>query len=65
MTRERKHNLIWLPFVIFVRVPLLLPFMLAHKVGEIGLWLDGRLPGLLPEPRRPQRRPSPQDREEQ
>lgn len=61
MSPERKHNLIWLPFVVFVRIPILLPFWLLRHVVKFGEWLEPNLPGLRVEPRRPKPRPHPQE----
>lgn len=54
MTPARKRNLLRAPFVIFVRMPILLPFLLLVRVGEIaeeiGEVIARKLPGFEYEP---------------
>lgn len=49
MTPERKRNLLVLPVIIFVRIPLLLPFWILARIGEgadaAGEFISRRLPG--------------------
>ena len=46
----RKRNLLRLPIVIFVRIPLLLPFWLLSRLGEyaekFGDWVGRCIPGF-------------------
>jgi hypothetical protein len=55
MSPARKRNLIRAPFVLLIRVPIMLPFWLLYFIGEIaekaGNWLSHRLPGFESEPR--------------
>ena len=54
MTPARKRNLLRAPFVVFVRMPILLPFLLLVRVGkiaeEIGEVIARKLPGFEYEP---------------
>jgi len=45
LTPVGKHNLKWLPFVVFVRLPLMLLFVVAQWLVEKGERLLG-MPGL-------------------
>ncbi len=45
LTQVGKHNLKWLPFVIFIRAPLMLPFFAAQWLVDCGEKMQG-LPGL-------------------
>lgn len=50
MSPARKRNLLRLPIVIFVRIPLLLPFWLLSRLGEyaekFGDWVGRCIPGF-------------------
>lgn len=47
---KRRANWRMLPFAVFVRIPVLLPFFLVAWVGEqaekAGGWLSSKLPGM-------------------
>ena len=45
LTKVGKHNLKWLPFVVLVRLPLMLPFVAAQFLVDLGESLQG-MPGL-------------------
>lgn len=50
MTPERKRNLLKLPIVLFIRIPILLPFFVLSRIGEhaerIGGWIGRYIPAL-------------------
>ncbi len=54
MTPERLRNLRKLPIVLLVRLPILLPFYILSRVGEIaetvGQMIARRLPAFEEEP---------------
>jgi hypothetical protein len=56
VTPTRKRNLLRAPFVLFVRVPIVLPFWLLIRLGEGAEWVWTRyldkLPGFEVEPGR-------------
>lgn len=46
LTKVGRTNLLLLPFVILIRGPVLAPFAVALWIGEKGMAVSDRLPGL-------------------